>query len=137
MPGGADDTRPGTQDDEVRLAVPADPEYLRLARVTASGLASRGGFSLDEVEDLRLALDELCFWLVGTEGRRGRIALRYALGAHELVVEGTGHFDAPVAPRPLDGWSERILEALVDEHHLWPDADIPRFRLRKRSGAAP
>ena len=37
------------------------PEYLRLVRLTAAGLASRLGFTFDEVEDLRIAVDELCF----------------------------------------------------------------------------
>ena len=36
-----------------------DPEFLRLARVTATGLASRLRFTFDEVDDLRLAIDEL------------------------------------------------------------------------------
>ncbi len=38
-------------EDEVRLAVPAKPEFLGLARVTAAGLASRLGFTFDQVED--------------------------------------------------------------------------------------
>src|SRR3954470_14175916 len=64
--------------DEVRLAVPAMPEFLRLARVTASGPASRLGFSFDEVEDLRLAIDELCYALIG-RGRPGMVQLRYVV----------------------------------------------------------
>ncbi len=47
--------------DEVRLAVPARPEFLGLARVTAAGLAGRLGFTFDQVEDLRLAIDEILF----------------------------------------------------------------------------
>ena len=45
-----------TAPDEVNLAVPAMPEFLRLVRVTAAGLGSRLGFSYDQVEDLRLAM---------------------------------------------------------------------------------
>ncbi len=52
---------------EVLLRLPGEPAFLRVARVTASGLASRMGFSMDEVDDLRLAVDELCRPLVVTE----------------------------------------------------------------------
>src|SRR5205807_7891715 len=38
-----------TTEDEVRLVLPAAPEFLRLARITAAGLASRLGFTLDQV----------------------------------------------------------------------------------------
>lgn len=81
--------------DEVRLAVPAAPEYLRLARVTAAGLASRMGFSFDEVEDLRLAIDELCYGLTGHGRRTGTVEIRYTIGTEALVVEGDGRFEAP------------------------------------------
>ena len=37
-------------DDEVRLAVPARPEFVGLARVTAAGLASRLGFTSAKVK---------------------------------------------------------------------------------------
>ncbi|MGH9268086.1 MAG: anti-sigma B factor RsbW, partial [Acidimicrobiales bacterium] len=63
--------------DQVRLAMPADPEFLRLARVTAMGIASRLGFTLDEIEDLRIATDEMCHALIGHRGRAGTVELHY------------------------------------------------------------
>jgi hypothetical protein len=118
--------------DEVRLIVPALPEYLRLARVTAAGLAGRLGFNYDEVEDLRLAIDELCFGLTGPTGRRGTVELRYVLHDDGLVVEGQGHFVDDIAPVGLTELSQVILSALVDEHYLGSDSQGPRFRLVKR-----
>jgi hypothetical protein len=117
--------------DEVRLVVPARPEFLRLARVTAAGLAGRLGFSYDEVEDLRLAIDELCFGLTGTDGRLGMVELRYALDEEGLVVEGQGRFDDDM-PVGLSQLSAVILGALVDEHHLGDGPEGPEFRLLKR-----
>ena len=102
---------------EVHLALPATPEFVRLARVTATGLASRAGFSIDEVEDLRLAIDELCFTLIGSKGREGRLALRYRLDGTELEVHGS--LDGEDVPVPhLSDWSDQILDALVDEHEV-------------------
>jgi hypothetical protein len=118
--------------DEVRLVVPALPEFLRLARVTAAGLAGRLGFNYDEVEDLRLAIDELCFGLTGPTGRRGTVELRYVLSADGLVVEGHGHFVDDIAPVGLTELSQVILSALVDEHHHGPGPQGPGFRLVKR-----
>ena len=121
--------------DEVRLAVPAMPEYLRLARVTAAGLASRLGFSFDEVEDLRLAIDELCYGLTGTGGRTGTVEIRYRIVEGGLEIEGDGRFvgGAPQAATPaLSELSQVILAALVDEHELTAGSEGPRFRLVKR-----
>jgi hypothetical protein len=123
--------------DEVHLAVPAKPEFLRLARVTAAGLASRLGFSFDEVEDLRLAIDESCYRLTGNAGRDGTVSVRFVLGDGALIVEGVGHFRSGGAPGAHSELSEIILAALVDEHHLSDGPDGPRFRLVKRREGAP
>ncbi len=122
--------------DEVRLAVPARPELLRLVRVTAAGLASRLGFSYDEVEDLRLAIDELCYGLTGPEGRSGTVHITYRMSPERLDIEGDGHFDGPVPTIALTEWSEIMLTALVDEHELQADDFGARFRLVKRAEKA-
>lgn len=123
--------------DEVQLTVPAMPEFLRLARVTAAGLASRLGFSFDEVEDLRLAIDELCYGLTGNRGREGSVFIRYVLDGDSLTVEGVGRFagsenlNGPVRPE-MSELSEVILDALVDEHRVDAGPEGPRFQMVKR-----
>ena len=123
------------EQDEVKLSVPATPEFLRLARVTATGLASRLGFTYDEVEDLRLAIDELCFTLIGSRGRPGVLRLRYLLAGPALEVEGVGEFDddSSTAEPALSDLSKQILAALVEFHDVTRNADgLPSFQLRKR-----
>ncbi|HVA74154.1 MAG TPA: hypothetical protein VNF71_06280 [Acidimicrobiales bacterium] len=125
-----------SEPDQVRLTVPAMPEFLRLARVTAAGLAGRLGFSYDEVEDLRLAIDEMCFGLTGPTGRRGTVELVYTMLGDGLVVEGRGQFVDDITPVGLTDLSRVILGALVDEHDLGPGPPAPHFRLVKHRHAS-
>jgi serine/threonine-protein kinase RsbW len=117
--------------------VPAAPEYLRMSRIMAAGVASRVGFTLDEVEDLRIAIDEVCFSLVGGRGRSGTITLRYLLDNDELAVEGTGRFTDGLGNAPVvSALSQQILAAVVDECVLGAGEDGPTFRLVKRRRAS-
>ena len=113
--------------------MPAAPEFLRISRIMAAGVASRVGFTLDEVEDIRIAIDEVCFSMVGARGRAGTISLRYVLDDDELVVEGTGRFSDGLGNEPaVSALSKQILAAVVDECELSAGAEGPRFRLVKR-----
>jgi hypothetical protein len=125
-------TDPDERHDEVRLAVPATPEFLRLARVTAAGLASRLGFTYDDIDDLRLAIDELCFGLTGAEGRLGTLHLLLRILNNGLEVEGQGHFEDGNKPTQLSELSNLILPKLVDEYEFWPGPHHPGFRMVKR-----
>lgn len=118
---------------EVRLQVPASPEFLRVARMMAAGVASRLGFTLEEVDDLRIAIDELCFCLVGRAGRPGTVSVRYLMGSDGLMVEGVGHFGDRANEEPrLSPMSAQILKAVTDECQVEGGGDGPTFRLVKR-----
>jgi hypothetical protein len=122
--------------EEVRLTMPATPQLLRVARLTAAGLAGRLGFSFDEIEDVKIAVDELCFALVGSRGREGTLTLTYRLGDERLVIEGEGVFAEAVGDATPSELSAQILAAVVDEHELARDGDTMRFRLvKQRVGA--
>jgi serine/threonine-protein kinase RsbW len=50
---------PGTR-DFVEVRLPAAGAYLSVLRTATAGLAARLDFTLDEIEDLRIAVDEAC-----------------------------------------------------------------------------
>ena len=116
------------KNDEIRLSLPASPEYARIVRLTAAGLASRLGFTYDEVEDLRIAVGEACSHLLGVDGKDGTLLVTYILDADLITIEAVGDFGAVVASEPSADLSTQILEAVVDEHVLEQD----RVRLVKR-----
>ena len=123
--------------EEVRLTMPATPQLLRVARLTAAALASRLGFSFDEIEDVKIAVDELCFALVGSRGRDGTLTITYRLSSGQLEIGGEGEFavDGEQAAAPSD-LSAQILAAVVDEHELTREGNAMRFRLVKRRAGA-
>ena len=126
-------TRPssGTDlpDDLVELSIPVRADLVVLARLTAATVASRGGFGVEEIEDLRLAVEELCLSLVnGDEG--GRLHLSYAREGDAIRI--TCIFEPDEHSRPgipvgsdHDELFMRILDALVDEHGRTTDDGRP------------
>lgn len=118
--------------EQVRLTLPTTPHLLRVARLTAAGLAGRLGFSFDEIEDVKIAVDELCFALVGSRGRPGSLSLVYTLDIGVLLIEGSASYEGTTPDLAPTELSSQILAAVVDEHELAQDGDRLRFRLVKR-----
>lgn len=56
--------------DSIRLTVPATPDAVRITRAGAMGLATRAGFSYQEVEEVRLAVGEAAALLTGDDTDR-------------------------------------------------------------------
>ena len=57
------------------LTVPADGGYLGVLRTATAGLAARLHFALDEIEDLRIAVDEACAMLLAVATRDAELRL--------------------------------------------------------------
>ena len=45
---------------EVKISIPCLPEYVAIIRLAVSGLASRLNFSVQEIEDIKIAVSEIC-----------------------------------------------------------------------------
>lgn len=102
--------------DDITASVPAAPEHVVVLRTVAASVAAQLGFSLDEIDDLRLAVDEAAAHLLSAGGGRTTLSLRLTASgttlAARLVVDGTG-----VAWGSDDGptLSWQILSALVED----------------------
>jgi serine/threonine-protein kinase RsbW len=116
----------------VELSLPPDSRYMRLARLMASGVASTCGLPLEEVEDFRIAVDELCSTLIEM-GDGEPIRLAFEIQADVLVVEGrTLAGRGPVHDDERFALSSQILDVVADGHELLHLDGQVEFSARKR-----
>lgn len=102
----------------VDLSIPVQADLVVLARLTAATVAGRAGFGVEDIEDLRLAVEELCLSLVGSR-QDGRLHLTYECEGDAITVDcwyEAGSQEAKAHAGDADDLSLRILDALVDEH---------------------
>ncbi len=124
----------------VDLSIPVRADLVVLARLAAATLASRVGFGVEDIEDLRLAVEELCLSVVGSDDD-GRLHLNYECEGDAITV--TCRYEADRAPSgsrlgASDDLSLRILDALVDDHgHELRDHRPSAWLSKRRSDAAP
>jgi hypothetical protein len=130
-----DDGRPMQHDgadDRIELSLPPDSRYMRLARLMASGVATSCGLPLEEVEDFRIAVDELCATLIEM-GDGEAVRLAFQLKDDSLVVVGT---TAASGQEVIDddrlNLSRQILDVVTDGHGLERSGDTLAFTARKR-----
>jgi serine/threonine-protein kinase RsbW len=123
----------------VTLTIPCAPEYVGTARLTILGVASRMGFSYDQVEDIRLAVGEACANAIERAStlKAGNplITIRSLVEISKLTVEVEDHMDVPAGEgvdtgKPateIESMNNQelgalLMEILVDEVSVEPTA---------------
>jgi len=130
MTGTSGSTRQ-VNEGAVTLMVPGRPEFLRLVRLAAADAGTRAELSIDDVEDLRIAVDELTYALLGDEPSNEILTLTYT--AAPGVVEIEGSFPTTGSAAEVSELSQSIIAAVVDTHEVVDDGVARRFRFSKRS----
>jgi serine/threonine-protein kinase RsbW len=117
-----------SSDQPVRLSLPSSSRYLAAARLVATSLGAESGLSVDDLDDLRLGVNELVSLLVDASADGGRVDLEFEVADGTITVRGAlaGGMAAPVE---ADELTRRIVSAVVDHHHL----DGSSFSLTKAS----
>jgi hypothetical protein len=130
----------------VQLTAPAERSSARLARLVASGVGAGAGLSIDDTEDLRIAVSELVALLVdGVEDPTQSIHVTFLSAPGEVTVEGEGEARPAASgatgagatdesgPPAVDDLALEILRVVVDVHSFEADRAGRRFRLVKRA----
>ncbi len=120
----------------IRLSIPGVPDFVRLARLAAVDAGSRLGLDYEQIEDLRIGVDELCFAVLPTADAElppADLELVFTLHPDRLEVEGACAVGSAAAHQ--SELSRTIVAAVVDEFSLELSEGVHRFRLSKRRDA--
>jgi serine/threonine-protein kinase RsbW len=107
---------------------------LSVLRTATAGLAARLDFTLDEIEDLRIAIDEACAMLLAQAIPGTDLECGFELGADEVTI--TVAVTAAQARMPArDTFAWTVLSALAGsvDSRLGPDNRVA-IVLQKRRG---
>lgn len=100
--------------DAVAVRLPATSGYLSVLRTVTAGLAARLDFTLDEIEDLRIAVDEACGLLLARPAPDGELECEFVLDEDTMNV----HVSAPTldgTEPSRDSFAWSVLNALVND----------------------
>ncbi len=112
---------------QVTVTFPAVPQYLRLARIATADAASRAGLDYEEIDDVRIAVSELCS--VVSVDPEATVTLAFLVSAGKLTVDGEARTgSSEISPTEL---SRAIVAAVIDEHSLTTEDGVTRFQVRK------
>ena len=112
----------GQKHPDVELRIPADSAYLAVLRTATAGLAARLDFTLDDIEDLRIAVDEACAMVLPQARENSDLTCTFDLASDRLTVAVTAECDSPSPPN-RDGFAWTVLAALTSEVAAEVDGD--------------
>jgi serine/threonine-protein kinase RsbW len=128
-PGGRDTA------DYVQVKMPAESAYLSVLRTAAAGLAARLDFTLDEIEDLRIAIDEACAMLLSQAIPGTDLECVFELGVDQVTITVSVTAARPAMPaRDTFAWT--VLSALAGtvDSRLGPNDRVSIVLAKRRGG---
>jgi serine/threonine-protein kinase RsbW len=104
--------------DRVTIQMPAEGAYLSVLRTATAGLAARLDFTLDEIEDLRIAVDEACGMLLAQAAGDASLECDFTLGEDRISIAVSARSQQP-RPPSRDTFAWTVLSALAGSADAW------------------
>lgn len=101
----------------ITLGFPARPEPVRLARLVGAVVAGSIEASIDDIEDLRIAVGEACTILVGHATPQSRVEVTIEVASDSLAFEALLVDGRRLDPQ-VDELSQMVLGSLADDVDL-------------------
>jgi serine/threonine-protein kinase RsbW len=99
---------------DVELRLPADSAYVSVLRTTSAGLAARLDFTLDDIEDLRMAVGEACALVLPAAEKGTDMTCRFYMDPGRLTVAVAVDSTTAAPPDP-DGFAWQVLTTLAGD----------------------
>jgi serine/threonine-protein kinase RsbW len=97
---------------DVELRLPADGAFVSVLRTTTAGLAARLDFTIDDIEDLRIAVGEASAMVLPNADAGSDLFCRFHMSPGRLEI--SVGVDAHAAPEPdYDSFAWQVLTTLA------------------------
>jgi serine/threonine-protein kinase RsbW len=103
---------PASEKPDVVLRVPADSAYVSVLRTMTAGLAARLDFTVDDIEDLRIAVGEACALVLPEAAAGGDLEAEFRLDPGALTVSVSVATDGSRSP-DQDSFAWQVLSTLA------------------------
>lgn len=122
---------------DVVVSIPADAGFVHVLRAVTSAIAARLDLPIDDLEDLRLAIDEASAYLLASGDGSERLVL--TLGGTssrvEALIARDGGRDVSWPPEQLDhSFAWQVMSTLSDEVNVERYEGRPAIRIVKGTG---
>lgn len=111
--------------DTISMLIPLKAEYVSIARLTVSGIASRMGFDIDTIEDIKVALSEILGKYIEKKPGAGRVNVDFQCLEDGISIK----FKIPDQSIPglfdndTDKFALAIISSLMDEIEIEKQGD--------------
>lgn len=117
--------------DIITLTVPAKPEYVMVARLTSAAFASRLGFDIDQIEDIKMSVAEAIILVLNQVERPMELLIRFENLNEEIHIDISGQgewVESNVSVQDIDQaqLSRYILGSMMDNVEFKTDNGIMR-----------
>jgi serine/threonine-protein kinase RsbW len=99
---------------DVELRLPAESAYVAVLRMTTAGLAARLDFTLDDIEDLRMAVGEACALVLEHADSGGDLYANFDLSDGSIRVSISADSSRDSDP-DQDSFGWQVLTALTSD----------------------
>lgn len=120
---------------EVELRLPADGAYASVLRTLTAGLAARLDFTMDDIEDLRIAVSEAVAMVLDEADPGADLDCRFLLSPGQLSLAISTTVQAPTTP-DYESWGWQVLATLAAEAAIDAKPGSYAVRLTVRSSLA-
>ena len=106
--------------DLIELLVPIRPKFASTLRTLAASVGADLGFSIDELDDVRLAISEV-FSVLVERADESTPRVRIEMSATDASLAVTLGFDGGATNVELDELAEHILRSVTDSYEVTPN----------------
>ena len=116
--------------ETIELSLPVNAAYVSTARLTASSIANRQGFDVDETEDIKAAVSEACTYIIRKSHGCGSLF-------HLVFHIGDGHVEIALSSVQANGGADDeemsilMIKALMDGLTITNDGGSLSIRMQK------